>query len=1048
MFIAPAALGDVTVLSPAQVAEEYEHRVWTKADGLPDNQVQAILQTRDGYLWISTRSGLARFNGQKFTVFNRLNTLEMSDDDCRSLFEDGAGNFWVSGRAERYEYLGHHSPGFVRRSDLHGSAVPALCASRFGGLWGAYASVILRVAEGAVSEFHKSPPVWGGDGPTVMAEDHYGILWIGLNAGVLRFEPQTKRLERHSPGSEFWRLPVAALSPNASGECWMLFSEKPETGRSGGKLWLACMKESRWLRIPNLGEPDFHCDPRSFFLVEDHNKALWLPAKANSLHRFKNGEFQFVPIPHSGREDFVLCVYPDREGNLWIGTESSGLQRWQPRKIFTYTTRDSLPHDNTWTVCEGGDGSVWIGTDGGFSQFKNGRFTNFTEQEGLTKNTVRSLAVDRTGTVWIGTGDRLNALRDGKLFQPAFPYLPERTKIRVVLAGRDDTLWMGNLEGLHRHQNGQWTSFTVTNGLANQDVRALLEDHAGNLWLGTAGGGAQRFGVPPSGGSSNHNGNDSVGAPDRLKPGLQTFTTFSTTNGLSSDSAWALHEDSDGVIWIGTENGLNRLQNGRIRAYTTRQGLPVNLVNYILEDDFGRLWVSHDHGIYWMRLQDLNDVAAGRAKTVRCVAYDESDGMLSLETNGQKSNPAGCKTRDGRLWFSTTKGVAVIDPSKVALDDVPPLAAIEIVRANGAVVFNAGPEGVDRLDARTRLESAKALATSSQLSTRSPQLPPGSARVLEFHFTANTFVAPEKAKFKYRMLGLNDNWIEAGTRREAYFADLRSGDYQFEVIAGNHHGIWQEHGATFPFRIAPFIYQTWWFYVVCGGAAVGLVASVVFWRMRELRKIHLLEQQAAITAERTRIAKDLHDGLGADLTRLTMLADLASGETGSSGSELLKKLSSSSREAARELKELIWVANPANDTMDGLVSRICQTAEDFLGDARMKCRLDIAPHLPEQPLSIEQRRNFLLVARETFNNIVKHSGATEVGIRASGDGDSLQLSIEDNGRGFDPATARREGLGLSSMRRRIENLGGTFTLASHPGEGTKIIIALKLEQAP
>lgn len=320
--------------------------------------------------------------------------------------------------------------------------------------------------------------------------------------------------------------------------------------------------------------------------------------------------------------------------------------------------------------------------------------------------------------------------------------------------------------------------------------------------------------------------------------------------------------------------------------------------------------------------------------------------------------------------------------------------------------------------------------------------------MLEFRYTANTFTAPEKARFKYRLRGLNDHWVEAGTRREAYFSDLRPGNYRFEVIAANHHGVWQEQGASFAFHVAPFIHQTWWFYVLCGCGVIGLVTGVVAWRWRELRKIHRLEQQTAITAERSRIAKDLHDGLGADLTRLTMLADLASGEPGSSGGEHARKLSQTSREAARELKEMIWIANPANDSVEGLVSRICQTAEDFLRDARIKCRLDIAPHLPEEPLSLEQRRNLLLVAREALNNVVKHAGATEVCLRASGGDDGrLGLEIADNGRGFDPRTARPDGLGLNSMRKRIENLGGTFTLESQPGRGTKIKIELKLGEA-
>ena len=435
--------------------------------------------------------------------------------------------------------------------------------------------------------------------------------------------------------------------------------------------------------------------------------------------------------------------------------------------------------------------------------------------------------------------------------------------------------------------------------------------------------------------------------------------------------------------------------------------------------------------------KELNEVAAGRTSTVRCVSYDESDGLLSVETNGQKSNPAGCKARDGRLWFPTTKGVAVIDPKKVADDTIPPLTAIELVRANGEIIFNSGP--ADPSQARTN---------QSFQNPRSPlRLPPGTARVLEFHFTANSFVAPEKTRFKYRMIGLNDRWVEAGTRREAYFANLRPGPHQFEVIAANHRGVWQEGGATFAFYVAPFVYQTWWFYLACGLAAVGVIAALVAWRLRCLRNLHRLQQQAAITDERSRIAKDLHDGLGADLTRLALLADLADGEDSTTATGHRQKLSRSSREAARALKEMIWIANPANDTVEGLVSRICQTAEDFLGDARIRCRLELAPQLPEASLSLDQRRNLLLVAREALNNVVKHANATEVCLRADSSDHSLHLEIEDNGRGFEPASARADGLGLASMRQRVENMGGTFEIEAQPGSGTKILITIKLSES-
>jgi signal transduction histidine kinase len=313
--------------------------------------------------------------------------------------------------------------------------------------------------------------------------------------------------------------------------------------------------------------------------------------------------------------------------------------------------------------------------------------------------------------------------------------------------------------------------------------------------------------------------------------------------------------------------------------------------------------------------------------------------------------------------------------------------------------------------------------------------------VLEFRYTAPTFIAPERTAFQYRLLGAGDVWIEASTRREAYFMRLPPGRYLFDVMAANRHGVWGKQSALVAFTIEPFFYQTWWFYMSCGLAVTGLAAGVVVWRLRKLRQTHRLEQQTAIVDERARIAKDLHDGLGADLTRLALLADLAGGASGTG--EHLLKLSRTSREAAGVLKEMIWIANPANDTVEGLVSRICQMAEDFLNDAGIRCRLEIAADLPAWPLSIEQRRNLLLVAREALNNIVKHAAASEVILRAYGDGELLQLDVEDNGRSFDPASVRPGALGLASMRRRVENLGGEFEIQSRSDTGTRIRITVK-----
>jgi len=771
-------------------------------------------------------------------------------------------------------------------------------------------------------------------------------------------------------------------------------------------------------------------------LQRDHFGGLWMGSGGGSLLRFCQGELARYTVNLSNASDWFQCLLVDREGNLWAGSDSSGLFCLQPRHGLTLTTREGLAHDNVWTVCEGSGGCMWLGTDDGLSRFQNGKFTNFGEREGLTRAEVRSVAEDDQGALWVGTVRGLFVFREGRFTKQEFSGAGTEGKVRTIVSSRTGDTWVGSATGLNRLREGIDIHYGLTNGLTHEDVRVLLEDHAGDLWIGTGGGGLQRF-----------------------RDGR--FTSFNTTNGLSANSVWALHEDREGDLWIGTEAGLNRLKDGRITAFTTRQGLAADGINTILEDDVGRIWLSHDRGVFWVRKQDFPDLAAGRLKSVESVSCDETDGLASAETNGQKSNPAGCRARDGRLWFPTPKGVAIIDPARAADAAVPPLASVEQVFADGNVSFSRDP--ADRAyevqsASRASANSERRSGTSTAGTAAKPALAvpaatpallfkPGTARVLEFRFLANTFAAPEKARFKYRLLGLSDAWIQAGLRHNATFTDLRPGAYTFEVLAANHRGVWSTTAAAVSVRLVPYIYQTAWFRLAAAAVVLLLGYAGVRWRFRELAKIHRLQQQAALMEERSRIAKDLHDGLGADLTRLALLADLAEGEDSATSSAHRQKLSRSSREAARTLKEMIWIANPANDTVEGAVSRICQTAEDFLNDARIRCRFDIAPDLPSSMLSLEQRRRLLLLTREALNNIVKHASAAEVRLRAEASDQLLRLEIADNGCGFDLGSLRSDGLGLASMRRRVENLGGSFELESRPGAGTKLSISIRLSQS-
>ena len=529
------------------------------------------------------------------------------------------------------------------------------------------------------------------------------------------------------------------------------------------------------------------------------------------------------------------------------------------------------------------------------------------------------------------------------------------------------------------------------------------------------------------------------------------------------------------MFWIATEDGLNRFvppgvdqvrkpksegQSGRgVRnptapgenedrffTFTTQHGLGENVVNNIQEDQFGYLWLSGLHGIYRVSRQELNDIAAGRRAQARCVAYGEADGMLNSECNGGDNQPAGCKDSEGRIWFPTVQGVVAVDPKGAQRAELPPPVVIEQVRANDQVVFG------DGMDWQSKVQGPKskvgaASRPNHQSSNSTYQLPPGHARVLEIHYTANSLVAPERMRFKYRLEGHDPDWLwDDQNRRAAFYTDLHPGRYTFRVTACNTHGCWNEDGAQFTFSVAPYLWETWWFYCGAGLSVLLAAAGLHYRRVRGLHKIQLLQQQRALEEERARIARDLHDDLGANLTGLALQLDLAQahGALPDALQRQLATLARSTRGLVDNMREVVWAMNPQNDNMESLTSFLGQYTENYLAAAGLRCRLEIPAQAPAQALSSNLRHQLFLVLKEALHNVVRHARASEVHLRLEWEKTELRLTLSDNGRGLPPESGRVPEHGLDNMEKRVTKLGGRFRATSGPGGGTSLAVAVPL----
>jgi signal transduction histidine kinase len=553
--------------------------------------------------------------------------------------------------------------------------------------------------------------------------------------------------------------------------------------------------------------------------------------------------------------------------------------------------------------------------------------------------------------------------------------------VRSIYLDRRGNLWIGTRGGLTRMTNGVFKTFTEVDGLPNDLVTTLYEDSKGNLWIGTFGG---------------------LG-----KLTNEEFTSFTIRDGLSSDAVISLHEDSDGTLWIGTNGGgLNRMKDGKFTAYTTSNGLLDDVVYRILEDGQNNLWLSCRKGIFHISKKELDEFAKGVIASIAPVAYGTADGMMTRECSGG-GDPAGWRGSDGKLWFPTIKGVAMIDPERLKTNSHAPPVVIEQVRIDD-----------------------KWLAPGDRL-----ELPAGTTR-FDLYYTAPSFVAPEKVRFKYKLEGFDKDWIDSGTRRIAYYTNLRPGAYTFRVIASNNDGVWNQTGAAFSLYLKPYFYQTYWFYAVCL-----LALFMLGWLLFRLRVRGMQAQFNAVLGERTRIAREIHDNLAQEMAGLSIQLEVVARTMPPGADAAMSSLDRARRQVRHgiaEARRYVWeLRSPALDNND-LPTALAETARRLTHDTAIHAQVEVNGTF--RPLAQSVEGNLLRIGQEAINNAVKHAQAQRILVNLVFDARRVQLIVRDDGHGFNNQVNGRDGhFGLIGMKERAEQIGGTLSIQSSEGAGTEVV---------
>ena len=948
---------------------EFVISTWTSGEGLPANEIQALKETPDGYLWLGTHQGLVRFDGLRFQTHFTVPAGLRYGTRIDPLAVDARGRLWFAPDQVGLVYREAGVFTEVLTNEMFLTVrVENLCSDGTNGvLWVDANGGLGRIS---VASPEQAEPIKGGgaSGGSQWLRDFDDNLWLANPRGLKRYQ------------NGRWRnvpLPGAAslvATPRREGGLWI--------AREGRLRYVTADGKSHDIApFPWRGQSRVGC------MLEDRHNRLWIGTVGQGLYCYANDEFKHVVATASS----INCLLEDSQDNLWVGSRGGGLLRVRQRQFFIHDLTSGLRNEYVRSLAQDLAGRMWLVTaESGLGWWQAGDWRQLGDAEGWQRFDALCVAPANDGGVWISTARHgLWHWADGKFSRRQLGAKPPKEPPMDLLEDRRGRLWMGtDNSGIYCLEGNQLTGYSKKAGLPSGLIRRIVEDEAGDIWAGDWEGGIARF-------RENH------------------WELMRQSSG-HGDAVRCLVA-ADGAIWIGTSaGGLLRLKDGQTTRLSVEQGLPDVSIRQLLLDGQGSLWGATPHKLFRIALAQANAVMDGRAPRVEAISYGRSDGLPDVSF-ASWCDPRCWRTTDGELWFATANGAIHFQPGRLQ-ESQPPQAMLEQTLLNGkpATLKNLRP-GIGRL---------------------------------EFRFTAPCLTAPERVRFRYQLTGVDPEWVDAETTRTATYASIPAGQHVFRVLASSPEGEWGDKPATIAFSVYPYFWQTSWFLAavvaVIAGGGVWIVRRATVRRLR--RRLEELRRQHTLDRERARIAQDIHDDLGASLTRIGLLADLGARHKLDlpAVTRDLDQIAQTARESVVTMDAIVWALNPRNDTLDNFANYLAQYTREFFQPTQLRTRLDLPPNLPAQLLASETRHELFLLVKEAFNNIVRHAAASEVQLSLACVNGDLRLTIADNGRGLSSSTTGTGRNGLVNLHERIERLGGTLKIESTNGHGVKLDFVLPL----
>jgi ligand-binding sensor domain-containing protein/signal transduction histidine kinase len=1007
--IALAALAPAAALEFEKVSQE---------DGVATDRVFSLHEDRQGLLWLGTMYGLVRFDGNEYRSFRHDPTdpASLSNDDIVTIAEDASGDLWLGtfgGGVNRYDRAAGR---FDRFDELTSGIVWDLSIDEDGSVWVATARGLDRLApsgERIGSWSHDPDDSAGLAAVPVRAvhADEHGV-WVGTEGGGLgRLDRDTGELEtwRHDPDdpSSLVHDTITSIDEGPQGRLW--------ASSSGGGI--SAFEPAGEHFVNYRSDPE---DPTT--LLTDHVNVVatdgdvaWI-GTGRGLCRFENGVFERfthdASDPTSLHGYNVVAVLPDRSGVVWVSSYANALDRIVPGgRRFAHHGRDfdgphGPAHRAVQSLREDRHGTLWIGTAGGLvaREGAGGPWREYRADprspEALGARFVQAILEDREGTLWFGHARGLSRYdREPDTFRTWVHDPEDETSlsgpwVTSLVQDHDGVVWVGTSNGVNAFDPATGRAVRLLHdpddpsSLPENTVLSLHEDREGRLWVGTYAG---------------------IGRLDAARERFERLRQDpEDPRSLSNGYVYSFHEADDGTLWLGTGGGLNRLRaDGGFDHFGERHGLPNAVIGSILPDDAGGLWLGTHRGL--VRFDPADESV---------VTYDRADGLSSLSF---RIGAAG-HLADGTLVFGSSDGYHAFDPASFERHDRVPPVVLTAFR------------GV-----------APAVAPAVDLTTRS-QIDLGwRDAFFSFEFAALDFRRPGKHRYAYRLEGVDADWIDAGTSNVATYTNVPPGDYTFRVRGSNGDGVWNDEGASIVVSIAPPFWRTNWFYALAVAAA--LLAAWTWHRLRvraRLRRFQEIEEARLEERERVRrkAADDFHDELGHRLTKIGLFSEMAkrSGSASTKVDDYLERIVTESHRLSDETRDFIWTLGRGGDSLFELADHLREFGEELFDRTDVTFAAEgVGEELRAVRLTMDSRRHITSIFKEGMNNALRHARCTHVTLQVKSDGREFEITLEDDGRGFDePANGR--GHGLKNMKLRARKIDGTIRFASRPGSGSRVTL--------